>query len=124
MKGKHIRDLCFDLVTFWVQVYEIPIWLMNKEVAEGICWGISEVCSSKKSKMEGGDFMRVQVNIDVSKPLSQGSKISLDNGKDMWVSFKYERLSNICYWCGCLTQSDKDCNLWFNSEGTLKVESR
>ena len=108
MKGMHISDLCFDLVTFWVQVYEIPIWFMNKEVAEGICWGISEVCSSENSKMEGCDFMRVRVNIDVSKPLSRGSKISLDDGKDMWVSFKYERLSNICHWCGYLTQSDKD----------------
>ena len=91
----HIRDLCFDLVTFCVQVSDIPIQFMIKEVAEGICWGISDTCSSENSKMECGDFMRVRVNINVSKPLSRGSKISLDDGKDMWVSFKYEMLSNM-----------------------------
>ena len=31
------------------------------------------------------------------------------------MSFKYERLPNICYWCGCLTYSDK---------GTQDLESR
>ena len=39
------------------------------------------------------------------------------------MSFKYERLPNICYWCGCLTHSDKDCDLWLDSEGTLDLES-
>ena len=36
----------------------------------------------------------------------------------MWISFKYERLPNLCYWCGRLTHDDRDC------EGLLKVEQR
>ena len=73
--------------------------------------------------MEGGDFLRVRVKIDILKPLSQGRKITLDDGSMGWVSFKYERLLNICYWCGCLTHGDKDCDLWIDSEGTLPVEA-
>ena len=42
----------------------------------------------------------------------------------MWISFKYERLPNLCYWCGRLTHDDRDCELWIDSEGTLKVEQR
>ena len=72
---------------------------------------------------ENGIFMRVRVTIDVSKPLSRGRVISLDDEVRDWVSFKYERLSNICYWCSCLTHTDKDCDLWLDSASTLSTES-
>lgn len=123
-KGMHIRNLCFELVPFWVQLYDIAVLYMNKVVAKGICSRIGKVCSSENNEMESGDFMRVRAIIDVSKPLSRGRKISLEDGKNDCVSFKYERLSNICYWCGCITHSDRDCNLWIDSEGSLKIESR
>ena len=45
--------------------------------------------------------------------------IAFDDSREQWVTFKYERLPNLCYWCGCLTHSDKDCDLWIESEGTL-----
>ena len=52
----------------------------------------------------------------------RGRLISLENGKQTWVSFKYERLPNLCYWCGRLTHNDKDCEIWLQSEGTLRPE--
>ena len=42
----------------------------------------------------------------------------------MWISFKYERLPNFCFWCGCLNHSDKDCELWIESKGTLTPEQQ
>ena len=39
------------------------------------------------------------------------------------VTFKYERLPNICYWCGKLDHSDRDCEIWLDSEGHL-VETK
>ena len=39
--------------------------------------------------------------------------------KKQWVSLKYERLLNLCYWCGCLTHNDRDYESWIDSEGTL-----
>lgn len=38
------------------------------------------------------------------------------------MSFKYERLPCICYWCGCLTRGDKDCDLWITRESMHTVE--
>ena len=70
------------------------------------------------------NFIRIQVSIDLSLPLCRGRLISLNDGKEVWVSFKYERLPNICYWCGCLTHDDKDCDLWIESEGTLRADQR
>ena len=42
----------------------------------------------------------------------------------MWVPFKYERLPSLCFWCGCLTHDDRDCELWVESEGSLTPESQ
>ena len=69
---------------------------------------------------DGGGFMRVRVLVDVSQPLCRGRVICLEDGKELWVSFKYERLPNLCYWCGRITHNDRDCELWLDSEGTLE----
>ena len=55
---------------------------------------------------------------------TRGRLITLENGKQIWISFKYERLPNLCYWCGCLTHDNKDCETWIDSEGTLKLKDR
>ena len=119
-----VRDLDFGRVPFWVQVYDIPISFMNKKVAEGLCSGIGEVCSSDFSVMEGGDHVHVRVILDITKPLCCGQKISLDGGSSGWVSFKYERLPSLCFWCGNLTYRERGCELWISSGGSLTVEDR
>lgn len=63
--------------------------------------------------------MRVRVKIDIAKPLCRGRKARLPSGKETWISFKYERLPIFCYWCGCLTHGDKDCDVWMRSKGTM-----
>ena len=40
------------------------------------------------------------------------------------MNFKYERLPNLCFWCGCLMHDDQDCHLWVESEGSLLAESK
>ena len=58
-------------------------------------------------------------------PLCHGRLIVIgEGGKQVWVSFKYERLPNLCYWCGRLTHDDRDCERWIDSEGTLTPEQR
>lgn len=44
----------------------------------------------------------------------------MSNEDESWVSFKYERLPNVCYWCGRLTHHDIECSLWQKRKGTLK----
>ena len=66
------------------------------------------------------NFIQLRVAMNTSKPLCRGRKISMANGKEGWVSFKYERLPNICYWCSKLTHNDRECPLWEKSRGTLR----
>lgn len=94
-------------------------------MAEKICEVIGTVSRpADNTEIEGDGFIRVRVKVDISKPLCHGWVISLENGGELWVSFKYERLPNLYYWCGCFTHTDRDCDQWIDSEGTLQLESQ
>ena len=79
--------------------------------------------------MEGGCFIRVRVTIDITKPLCRGRVVHLEGGVGggggggVWVTFKFERLPNLCYWCGCLNHDDRECGLWIESKGTLPLSA-
>lgn len=64
-----MNDLKFDRATFWVQVYDIPIRYMSREVAESICDTVGAVCRSiRGAEANGGRFIRVKVSLDISLP--------------------------------------------------------
>ena len=91
-------------------------------MAEDLCGNARIVDkTTHPSEIIGGSFMRARVVIDVSLPLCRGRLISFNEGEEGWVSFKYERLPNICYWCGCLNHSDKDCD-WRSEERRVGKE--
>lgn len=62
--------------------------------------------------------------MDVYQPLCRGRIIKVEGGEKIWVNFRYERLPNICYWCGCFDHSDKDCDAWIESRGTLQTTTQ
>ena len=118
-----VQDLSFDRTLFWVQIHNLPFSLMTVEAAISLGSTLGMVSRPKDGvEMKGGNFMWVRVAVDVTKPLSRGRMIMWDQGREGWVSFMYERLPNICNWCGLLMHDDKDCDVWLNSKGTLLVE--
>ena len=120
-KDTTLNPIEMKKVAFWVQVFDIPVRFRNREVAEQICEAIGTIIHpSDAPDSDGGNFIRVRVLVDISLPLCRGRLITLENGREHWVSFKYERLPNLCYWCGLLTHGDKDCNKWIDSEGSLQ----
>ena len=63
------------------------------------------------SKWKGGTFLRIRVRIDTTRPLHHERRVTFEEGLERWVSFKYERLPNICFWCGMFLHDDKECNI-------------
>ena len=124
-KESSLVECNFNNVSFWVQVYDIPLRYRNKEVAEQICETLGVIQHPRDPyDWDGGSFIRVRVSIDISLPLCRGRLITMDDNNEHWVSFKYERLPNLCYWCGRLTHIDKDCEKWFESEGSLQPDDQ
>ena len=108
-----INELEFDRVSFWIQIHNLPYSLLTTDVAISFGESIGKVYIPKDTtEMRRGNFMRVRVTINISKPLCRGRRVMFDENNDGWVSFMYERLPNICYWCGHLTHDDKDCGIW------------
>ena len=62
--------------------------------------------------------------MDVTKPLCKDRMITWDQGREGWVSFMYERLPNICYWCDHLSHDDKECVVWLSSKGEPSSEEQ
>lgn len=54
-------------------------------------------------------FLRVQVLIDLEKPLLRVLEVDGRNGKDFKVNFIYENISMFCYACGLIGHGTNDC---------------
>ncbi|XP_030970995.1 uncharacterized protein At4g02000-like [Quercus lobata] len=120
-----LENLKLQESTFWIQVHNIPPNYLDRETAKEISTTAGQVVSTKDNAESGGEgFIRVRVVVDVTQPICRGRVVTLENKKKTWVSFKYERLPNLCYWCGRLDLDDKDCELWINNEGTLEPDKK
>ena len=120
-----VCGLAFNMVSIWFQVHNIPVSYLNRGVTEEQCEVIGEMDrTSTNAEVEGGSFIKVRVRVNVSLPQCAGLVLSIEDGKEGWVSFKFERLPNICYWCGCLYHANRDCDLWIESDGTLDISDQ
>ena len=121
-----ISSLSFSECSFWVQVHNLPIKSMTPELGMSIGSSISKVVRMADSDENGtiGRSLRVWVSIDVSKPLSRGRKLWEKGEVIGWVSFRYERLPNFCYWCGCLLHEDRDCDVWLGMKDKVSFDKK
>ncbi|XP_030945132.1 uncharacterized protein LOC115969588 [Quercus lobata] len=118
-----IRSLDFSVTRFWIQVHDLPVGSFSLELAKkiGLVAGKVENQMTDEGDQYGVNFFRLREAVDIQKPLCRGRTIITARGKEGWVNFRYERLPNICYWCGKLTHGDRECPLWIRSRGTLKA---
>lgn len=71
--------------------------------------GVVEEVDLLVGEIAWGEFMRVRVCLDVTKPLLRGKKLRIGSSTPYWVRFSYERLPDFCYICGKLGHSHHDC---------------
>lgn len=72
-KGQPIRQLQFKLVPLWLQFHGLPIDHLTVETAEMIGNSVGKVIHSQlREELMGGDFLRIRVNVDITRPLCRG----------------------------------------------------
>ena len=120
-----IQNIRFHMVKFWVQVHGLPVNRLNEKAAYGIGKSIGEVSrASQSGELIGGNFLRIRVGINITRPLSRGRKVFLGRDKEVWVKFNYEKLPNYCYWCGMVSHDAKECKVWLSSKGSLPLDQQ
>ena len=94
-----IKEVEFCETSFWVQLHGLPVRRMNHEVANALGSSLGKIdrVFEGEANAKGGMAMRIRVSMDVTKPLCRGRKTCLEKGREVWISFKYERLPNFCY---------------------------
>ncbi|KAF4373639.1 hypothetical protein F8388_025333 [Cannabis sativa] len=96
----------FKHVPIWVQVFGIPLHRINKSLGMEIASHLGQFLEFHNKRT----FMRIRVLWESSKPLEKGMNFESENGKiSMSISFRYERISKFCYYCGCLDHIDRNC---------------
>ncbi|KAL0007571.1 hypothetical protein SO802_009073 [Lithocarpus litseifolius] len=91
-----VHALNLNSVSIWVQVHNIPVSHLSRNVAEELCEVIGVVDhNSNDNEIDRGNFFRVRVRIDIYVPLCRGRVLSIEDDEECWVTFKYEHLPNI-----------------------------
>ncbi|PWA82942.1 hypothetical protein CTI12_AA174550 [Artemisia annua] len=107
-----LDDIEFNRGMFWVQAHGIPFGRMTKAYAIELASKIGSLveldCVGEGLQLNR-PFLRFRVAVDLNAPLCPGFEITRDGLKPLFISFKYERLSNFCYACGRLGHDDQTC---------------
>lgn len=110
--------LDFSCATFWVQFHKILERSLKFETGE-LIGNVLQVADLEDDGA-GGEFLRVRINIDISKPLVWCSKLRTEGKQVEWVGLKYERLPDFCYWYGQVIHGKRDCEVWLQGKGSLR----
>ncbi|XP_021757945.1 uncharacterized protein LOC110722981 [Chenopodium quinoa] len=104
-------EVVFDRTPMWVRLYDVPFNKRNPLI-------MSEIGNMLEGFMElddtdplgWGEFMRIRVMLDVTKPLRWGLLVAVGSATTKWIDVKYERLSDFCFYCGILDHTDRECD--------------
>ncbi|OMO67876.1 reverse transcriptase [Corchorus capsularis] len=111
-----------DWCSFWVHIYGLPFACMTAEtgLSIGKQIGIVEEVNLCGDKATWGKFLRVRISMNITKPLKRGTKVQLPLQGISVVMFKYEKLPDFCFVCGCLTHIETECEIAY----TMKKNTR
>lgn len=114
----------FSHTTFWLQIHNVPKSLLTQATGElvGKTLGMAVQVADLEDDGVGGKFLRVRTVLDISRPLPRCCKLWSKGKLVGQTRIKYERLPNLCYWCGCVNHSEKECEIWLQGKGQLSRE--
>jgi hypothetical protein len=101
----------FSKSSFWIQVHDMPLICMNREVSYkiGATIGVVEEVDVTGEGVGWGHCLRIRVEVDITKPLERGRVLDL-NDKPVWVSFRYKKLPYFCHFCGRIVHDKESCD--------------
>lgn len=119
----NLVDMRFNKTAFWVQVHNVPFNCMNFTMAKCLGNMIGSVVEIDNDEVSDwtGPFMRIRVVFDILKPLRRGLKVKTTEGKSVWCPILYEKLPDLCFGCGIIGHSLRECQTTVTSNAEKQV---
>ena len=92
---KALDEYDFKFVPIWIRVFKLPLGRINRLTGEMIGEKVGEWLEIDVGEdgFAVGEFLRVKVRIDITKPLMRGMLFQAgDDDKCRWCPFEYEFL--------------------------------
>lgn len=113
-----LAQLQFNLASFWVRMYDMPLACMSRAMGErlGSLLGEVEEVETNEDGVGWGEYLRVCVKLNLMKPLMKGRMIKVKK-RTHCISFQYEKIPRFCFNCGVICHGELGClkrNTWRN----------
>jgi hypothetical protein len=118
-EGDDPATVTITSVPIWVQLKDIPFYLLSKELARNLGKKIGSLITIDNNAR--GDIfdkiLRAKVRIDINQPLMRWTPI-LDGvtNEEVIVSIFYERLPSFCLRCGIIGHGEGSCSTPANQQ--------
>ncbi|GLT72800.1 hypothetical protein SLA2020_447040 [Shorea laevis] len=103
-------QLEFEKVAFWVRMYNLPLACMGTDIGFkiGSSVGMVEEVDTNEDGVGWGEYLRVRIILDITKPLARGRILKLQ-GNPVWIAFQYEKIPKFCFRCGIIRHGAEGC---------------
>lgn len=100
----------FEKASFWVRMFHLPLACMCETIGVqiGSSMGQVEEVEMDEDGVGWGEYLRVRICLDLSKPLARGRVLKF-NGESTWIAFQYERLPKFCFQCDIIRHGVAGC---------------
>lgn len=110
-REQSIQQITFETTTFHAQVHGLSLVFLHSETAKQIGGNIGKfhLNTINRRSVVANRYLRFRVDLYVDNPLPACYFLERNDGNDVWVQFKFERLSDFCYVCGKLDHITVRC---------------
>ncbi|XP_038690803.1 uncharacterized protein LOC119989390 [Tripterygium wilfordii] len=115
--GMSVENAKFDSCPFWIHAHGLPLVCHSPKVAQSLGSAVGGFISAEDRSFgkSSNAYLRFRALVYLDKPIRRGCFVLTPDGSKVWVSFRYERLMEFCFYCGVLGHDEKRCSLHFEA---------
>ncbi|KAL9440453.1 hypothetical protein AB3S75_019170 [Citrus x aurantiifolia] len=101
----------FTHTSFWVQLRNVPIMCMEKDILKVSGEQIRTVEEVETDRYGDciGEIARIRISVDITQPLPKMIFLKLEGEEKIPMPVSYEHLPDFCFCCGHIGHSFKEC---------------